>query len=103
MPKAIRFHEHGGPEVLRFEACERGNPAPDEAQVRHTAIGVNYIDVYDRTGLYPGELPSGLGREAAGVITAVGRKGRGFRVGDRVAYVYSKPGAYSGVRNINVD
>jgi NADPH2:quinone reductase len=103
MPKAIRFHEHGGPEVLRFEDFDPGKPAPNEAQVRHTAIGVNYIDVYDRTGLYPGELPSGLGREAAGVITAVGRKVRGFRVGDRVAYVYSKPGAYSEVRNITAD
>jgi NADPH2:quinone reductase len=103
MPKAIRFHEHGGPEVLRFEEFELGKPAPDEAQVRHTAIGVNYIDVYDRTGLYPAELPSGLGREAAGVITAIGKKVRGFRVGDRVAYVYSKPGAYSEARNISAD
>jgi NADPH2:quinone reductase len=100
MPKAIRFHEHGGPEVLRFEDVEPGKPAPDEAQVRHTAIGLNYIDVYDRTGLYPGELPSGLGREAAGVITALGRKVRGFRVGDRVAYVHTKPGAYSELRNV---
>lgn len=103
MPKAIRFHEHGGPEVLRFEDFDPGKPAPDEAQVRHTAIGVNYIDVYDRTGLYAGELPSGLGREAAGVVTAVGRKVKGVRVGDRVAYVYSKPGAYSDVRNISAD
>ena len=100
MPKAIRFHEHGGPEVLRFEDFDPGKPAPDEAQVRHTAIGVNYIDVYDRTGLYPVELPSGLGREAAGVVTAVGKKVRGFRVGDRVAYVHSKPGAYSELRNV---
>ena len=100
MPKAIRFHEHGAPEVLRFEDVEVGKPAPDEVQVRHTAIGVNYIDVYDRTGLYPVELPSGLGREAAGVVTAMGRKVRGFKVGDRVAYVYTKPGAYSEVRNI---
>jgi len=103
MPKAIRFHEHGGPEVLRVEELDPGKLAPDEAQVRHTAIGVNYIDVYDRTGLYPVELPSGLGREAAGVITAVGRKVRGFRVGDRVAYVYSKPGAYSELRNVSAD
>src|SRR5580704_16059726 len=103
MPKAIRFHEHGGPEVLRFEDFDPGKPAPEEAQVRHTAIGVNFIDVYDRTGLYPHELPPGLGREAAGVITAIGRKVRGFRVGDRVAYVYSKPGAYSEVRNITAD
>jgi NADPH:quinone reductase len=103
MPKAIRFNEHGGPEVLRFEDFDPGKPAPEEAQVRHTAIGVNYVDVYDRTGLYPGELPSGLGREAAGVITAVGRKVKGFRVGDRVAYVHSKPGAYSEVRNISAE
>jgi NADPH:quinone reductase len=103
MPKAIRFYEHGGPEVLRVEELDPGQPGPDEAQVRHTAIGVNFIDVYDRTGLYPTELPSGLGREAAGVIIALGRKVRGFRVGDRVAYVYPKPGAYSEVRNIAAD
>ncbi len=100
MPKAIRFHEYGGPEVLRFEDVEIQKPAPEEAQIRHTAIGLNYIDVYDRTGLYPTELPSGLGREAAGVITALGRKVRGFRVGDRVAYVHPKPGAYSEMRNV---
>jgi len=103
MPKAIRFLEHGGPEVLRIEDFDPGKPAPDEAQVRHTAIGVNYIDVYDRTGLYPTELPSGLGREAAGVIVALGRKVRGFRVGDRIAYVWSKPGAYSELRNVPAD
>jgi NADPH2:quinone reductase len=100
MPKAIRFHEPGGPEVLRFEDFDPGKPAAAEAQVRHTAVGVNYVDVYDRTGLYPVELPSGLGREAAGVITALGRRARGFRVGDRVAYVYSKPGAYCELRNV---
>jgi NADPH:quinone reductase len=101
--KAIRFYEHGGPEVLRFEELDPGEPQPGEAQVRHTAIGLNYLDVYDRTGLYPGQVPSGLGREAAGVITALGRKTRGFRIGDRVAYVHSKPGAYSEARNIPVD
>ncbi len=100
MPQAIRFHEHGGAEVLRLETLEPGAPAPDEVQVRHTAIGVNYIDVYDRTGLYPVELPSGLGREAAGVVLAVGRNARGFRIGDRIAYVYAKPGAYCEVRNV---
>jgi len=100
MSKAIRFHEHGGPEVLRLEELDAGPPAVGEAQVRHTAIGLNYIDVYDRTGLYPGELPSGLGREAAGVITALGRRVRGFKVGDRVAYVHPRPGAYCEVRNV---
>jgi NADPH2:quinone reductase len=98
--KAVRFHEHGGPEVLRIEDLDPGRPEAGEAQVRQTAIGVNYIDVYDRTGLYPGELPSGLGREAAGVITALGRKARGFKVGDRVAYVHARPGAYCEVRNV---
>jgi NADPH:quinone reductase len=100
MATAIRFYEHGGPEVLRTEEFVPGKPATGEVQVRHTAIGVNYIDVYDRTGLYPVSLPSGLGREAAGVVTALGRGVRGFRVGERVAYVYAAPGAYSEVRNV---
>jgi NADPH:quinone reductase len=75
-------------------------PGPDEAQVRHTAIGVNYIDVYDRTGLYPLALPSGLGREAAGIVVAKGRRVRDFRVGERVAYVLPQPGSYSEARNV---
>lgn len=100
MPTAIRFHTHGGTEVLRLEEIEPGKPSAHEVQVRHTAIGVNYVDVYDRTGLYPVTLPSGLGREAAGVVTALGRGVRGFKVGERVAYVYSVPGAYSELRNV---
>jgi NADPH2:quinone reductase len=103
MPKAIRFHETGGPEVLRFEEVEVAGPAPDEAQVRHTAIGVNFIDVYDRTGLYATTLPSGLGREAAGVVTAVGRKVKNVGVGHRVAYLLQKPGAASEVGNVQAD
>ena len=98
--KCIRFHEHGGPEVLRVEDCDPGKPACGEVQLRHSAVGVNYIDVYDRTGLYPGELPSGVGREAAGVVIALGSNVRGLRVGARVAYVDSKPGAYCDVRNV---
>jgi NADPH2:quinone reductase len=100
MPTAIRFTTHGGPEVLRAEELDPGKPAAQEVQVRHTAIGVNYIDVYDRTGLYPVTLPSGLGREAAGVVTALGRGVRGFKVGERVAYVYPVPGAYCELRNV---
>jgi NADPH:quinone reductase len=100
MPAAIRIHANGGPEVLSLEESDPGKPAAGEVQIRHTAIGVNYIDVYDRTGLYPVSLPSGLGREAAGVVTALGRGVRGFRVGERVAYVYPSPGAYSEVRNV---
>jgi NADPH:quinone reductase len=103
MPAAIRLYENGGPEVLRIEEVEPGKPAAKEVQVRHTAIGVNYIDVYDRTGLYPLTLPNGLGREAAGVITALGRGVRGFRVGERVAYVFPSPGAYSELRNVPVE
>ncbi|MGC8522263.1 MAG: quinone oxidoreductase family protein [Steroidobacteraceae bacterium] len=100
--KCIRFHEHGGPQVLRVEDLELSRPGAGEAQVRHTAIGLNYIDVYDRTGLYPGELPGTPGREAAGVIMALGRNVRGFRVGERVAYVHSAPGAYCEARNVPV-
>ncbi len=100
MPRVIRFHEYGGPEVLRLEEEDPGRPAPDEVQIRHTAIGVNYIDIYDRTGLYPTQLPSGLGREAAGIVEAVGRRVRDLRPGDRVAYVHSVPGTYCDVRNV---
>lgn len=100
MPTAIRFYEHGGPEVLKTEEFDPGKPGAHEVQVRQSAIGVNYIDVYDRTGLYPVTLPSGLGREAAGVVTALGRSVRGLRKGERVAYVHSSPGAYSEVRNV---
>jgi NADPH:quinone reductase len=95
MTKAIRIYEHGGPEVMRWEDVEVGDPGPGEALVRHTAIGLNFIDVYDRTGLYPVQLPSGLGREAAGVVEAVGKKVRGLKVGDRVAYTFPFPGAYA--------
>ncbi len=100
MSRAIRIAEAGGPEVMRLEEVDVAAPAADEAQVRHTAIGLNYIDVYDRSGLYAQQMPAGLGREAAGVITAVGKKVRGFRVGDRVAYVHSTPGSYSELRNV---
>jgi NADPH:quinone reductase len=100
MSKVMRLHEHGGPEVMRLEESTPGPPAPDELQVRHTAIGLNYIDVYDRTGLYPMTLPGVLGREAAGVVAVLGRKCRGFRRGDRVAYAHSQPGAYAELRNV---
>ena len=103
MPKAVRFSETGGPEVLRYEDVEVPKPAPEEAQVRHTAIGLNYIDVYDRTGLYKQPLPSGIGREAAGVVVALGRKAKGLRVGDRVAYTSSAPGTDSELANVPAD
>jgi NADPH2:quinone reductase len=100
MPNCIRIYENGGPEMMRLEELDPAKPAAGEVQIRHTAIGVNYIDVYDRTGLYPVSLPSGLGREAAGVVSALGRGVRGLRVGERVAYVFPTPGAYSEVRNV---
>ncbi|HZO23038.1 MAG TPA: quinone oxidoreductase [Steroidobacteraceae bacterium] len=101
--RVIRFHEVGGPEVLRLDEMDVGPPGPEEAQLRQTAVGLNFIDVYDRTGLYPTSLPSGIGREAAGVVMALGRKVRGFKVGDRVAYVLPRPGAYCDVRNVPAD
>jgi len=101
MPRAIRIHETGGPEVMRLEDVEVGAPGVGEVQLRHTAIGLNFIDVYDRSGLYPQKsMPAGLGREAAGVVTAVGKKVRGFKVGDRVGYVHNVPGSYSELRNV---
>jgi NADPH2:quinone reductase len=103
MPLAIRLHATGGPEVLRLEDIEPAAPSAGEVQLRHTAIGLNFIDVYDRTGLYPMKLPGVLGREAAGVVMAVGKKVKGLRVGDRVAYVLPTPGAYSALRNVPAD
>jgi NADPH2:quinone reductase len=94
MPKAIRLHRVGGPEELRWEESDPGRPGPGEVLLRHTAIGLNYIDVYDRTGLYPMPLPAGLGREAAGVVLACGRGVKEFKPGDRVAYVHTQPGSY---------
>jgi NADPH:quinone reductase-like Zn-dependent oxidoreductase len=86
---------------MRLDDVDVASPAEGEVQVRHTAIGVNFIDVYDRSGLYPQKtLPGGLGREAAGVVAALGRKVRGFRAGDRVAYVADSPGSYCELRNV---
>ena len=98
MPKAIRFHQTGGPEVLRLEEVEAGEPGEGQARVRHAAIGVNFIDTYHRTGLYPLPLPSGLGVEGAGVVEAVGKGVTHVKKGDRVAYAGGAPGGYSQVR-----
>ena len=86
MPHAIRMHETGGPETMRWEEVEVGQPGPGEVRVRNTALGLNFIDTYHRTGLYPMPLPTTLGMEGAGVVEAVGPKVKGFKVGDRVAY-----------------
>lgn len=93
--KAIRIHEVGGPEVLRPERVEIGDPGPGEVLIRHTAIGLNYIDVYFRTGLYRGpELPFIPGREGVGVIEATGPGVEGLAAGDRVGYATAPPGSY---------
>lgn len=100
MVKAIRMNRTGGPEVLEYVDVELGAPGPGEARVRHEAIGVNFIDVYFRTGLYPQPLPGWLGKEAAGVVEAVGEGVTEVSVGDRVAYAGGALGAYSEARNI---
>ena len=97
MPNAIRIHQVGGPEVLQFESVSVGDPGPGEARVRHTAVGLNYIDTYHRSGLYKIPLPSGLGSEAAGVIEAVGAGVTDLKAGDRVAYSGGPIGAYAEV------
>ncbi len=98
MAKAVRFHEIGGPEVLRLETVEVGEPGPGQARVRHTGIAVNFIDIYFRTGRYPAQLPSGLGSDAVGVVEAIGPDVTDVVVGDRVGYLIGPQGAYSDVR-----
>ncbi len=100
MPYAIRIHQTGGPEALTWEAVDVPAPAAGEATVRHHAVGLNFIDTYHRTGLYPLPLPSGIGLEGAGVVEAVGAGVTEVKVGDRVAYAGGPVGAYAEVRNI---
>jgi len=95
MAHAIRFSKTGGPEVLQWEEVAVGDPGPGEARVANKAVGLNYIDTYHRTGLYPMPLPSGLGLEAAGVVEALGAGVAELKVGDRVAYCNGPLGAYS--------
>ena len=97
---AIRIHQHGGPDVLRWEEVALPDPGPGEARVRHQAVGLNYIDVYFRSGLYPQTLPSGLGAEAAGVVEAVGPGVTEVAPGDRVAYAGGPNGSYALARNM---
>ena len=103
MPNAIRFHKSGGPEVLVSEPVPIGKPGPGEAHVRQTAVGVNFVDIYIRTGLYPAVLPSGLGTEAAGVVEDVGPGVVHVKAGDRVAYAGGPLGAYSEMRVMPAD
>jgi NADPH2:quinone reductase len=103
MAKAIRFSKTGGPEVLEYVDVEVGEPGPGEARVRNHAVGVNFIDVYFRTGLYPQTLPSGLGQEGAGVVEAVGEGVTHVKPGDRVVYAGRPNGAYSELRTMPAD
>jgi NADPH2:quinone reductase len=101
MTKAIRIHETGGPEVLRWEDDDPGKPEAGEALVRHEAVGLNFIDVYHRTGLYPlPSLPAVPGLEGAGIVEDIGEGVSEVAVGDRVAYAAVPPGAYAEIRRI---
>ncbi|RQV16890.1 quinone oxidoreductase [Burkholderia cenocepacia] len=95
MPKAIRYDQPGGPDVMKWVDVDVGAPKAGEVRIRQHAVGLNYIDVYFRTGLYPQPLPGGLGMEAAGEVTAVGDGVTAFKAGDRVVYVGQPPGAYA--------
>ncbi|AMO25024.1 quinone oxidoreductase [Ramlibacter solisilvae] len=98
MANAIRFYEIGGPEVLKYEQTEVGEPGPGQARVRHTFVAVNFIDIYFRTGRYPLALPNGLGSDAVGVVEAVGAGVTDIKPGDRVGYLLGPQGSYSDVR-----
>jgi NADPH:quinone reductase len=93
--KAIRIHKTGGPEVLQWDDVEVGKPGAGQVRIRHTAVGLNYIDTYQRSGLYPLPLPSGIGLEAAGIVEEVGEGVNHVKVGDRVAYAGGPAGAYA--------
>lgn len=103
MPKAIRFDQTGGPEVLRWEEVDVGGPGPGEVRLRQTAIGVNFIDTYHRSGLYPLPLPSGLGSEGVGIVDAVGPGVTSVELGNRVAYAGGPVGSYAQVRLMPAD
>ncbi len=102
MSKAIRIHANGGPEVLAYENADPGQPGEGQILIRHTAIGLNFIDIYTRSGLYQTPLPNAVGREAAGVVVEVGPRTRGFKKGDRVAYC-GVLGAYCQERLMGTD
>ena len=99
MTRIVRITKTGGPEVLKLETINLDQPNPDEVLIEHKAIGLNFIDTYHRSGLYPIELPSGIGAEGAGVIKKIGSKVKDFSIGDRVAYAGTPLGAYSSERN----
>ena len=99
MTRIVKIVKTGGPEVLKLETINLEKPRPEEVTIEHKAIGLNFIDTYHRSGLYPLELPSGIGAEGAGIIKEIGAKVEGFSVGDKVAYAGAPLGAYSSERN----
>jgi len=99
MIRVVKIEKTGGPEVLKLETINLEKPAPNEVTIEHKAIGLNFIDTYHRSGLYPLELPSRIGGEASGVIKEIGSKVKEFSVGDNVAYAGAPLGAYSSKRN----
>jgi len=102
MAKAVRYHKQGGPEVLQLDEVQVGEPGPGQVRVRHTAIGVNFLDTYQRSGLYPMQLPGTAGNEAAGIVEAVGPDVTELKAGDRIAYT-GLTGAYCDVRLVPAD
>ncbi|MHA7599709.1 quinone oxidoreductase family protein [Alicycliphilus sp. T452] len=98
MTLAVQIRQHGGPEELQIVDVQVGEPGPGEVRIRHHAVGLNFIDVYHRTGLYPLTMPAGIGMEAAGVIEAVGEGVTHLKAGDRAAYASQPPGSYCEVR-----
>jgi NADPH2:quinone reductase len=103
MTKAIRIHKHGGPEVMQWEDVEVPAPGPGQARIRHTAVGLNFVDTYNRSGLYPQQMPLIVGGEGAGVVVAVGPGVTDLKAGDRIAYGAAPIGSYCEERIIPAD
>ncbi len=99
MTRVVKIEKTGGPEVLKFETAKLDKPGSEEVLIEHKAIGLNYIDTYHRSGLYPLQLPSGIGGEASGIVKEIGSKVKDFSVGDKVAYAGTPLGSYSSERN----
>jgi NADPH:quinone reductase len=102
MSKAVRFHRQGGPEVLQVDDVQVGDPGPGQIRIRHTAIGVNFVDTYQRSGLYPMQMPAIAGNEAAGIVEALGSGVKGLKKGERVCYT-GLPGSYCEERLVPAD
>ena len=95
MPNSIVIHEHGGPEVMKWEEISLQNPGRGEVLINQTKVGLNFIDIYQRSGVYPLDLPSSIGMEGVGVVESIGEGVENVKVGDRIGYVMGTPGAYA--------